>query len=204
MMTVLPIKMLPRAGVAFLVVLLATYYALFPEESIQNACAHFFSDYLNAIFQVTAHLLMFFAAWRKRSWQPVMLDLSVTALVTAVVQVSKKNLIADIAIRPSSGYEGFPSGHASASFSLAFLLSLYYPRLSWFWYGEAALITWSRIQANAHTELQVVAGMIFGTAVAYGIANLFWREKSSRNEYVNCYHYAKELLKLKRIEKNRE
>ena len=203
-MTVLPIKMLPRAGVAFLVVVLTTYFAMFPEESIQNECAHFFSDYLNAIFQVTAHLLMFFTAWRKRSWQPVTLDLSVTALVTAVVQISKKNLIADIAIRPSSGYEGFPSGHASASFSLAFLLSLYYPRLWWVWYGEAVLITWSRIQTNAHTELQIVAGMIFGTAVAYAVANLFWREKSVRSENAYGYHYAKELLKLKRIEKNRE
>ena len=105
-------------------------------------------------------------------------DVAVALIVTSVVQLSKRFLIADIAIRPSGGYEGFPSGHASATFSLAFVLSLYYPRLWWLWYSVAGLVTWSRIQTNAHTELQITAGMLFGTIVAYFVAMLIRRKKA--------------------------
>ena len=65
----------------------------------------------------------------------------------------------------------------SATFSLAFVLSLYFPRLWWLWYSVAGLVTWSRIQTNAHTELQITAGMLLGTLVAWGISRALFREK---------------------------
>ena len=173
----MPRKVLHQAGGVALLVLVGIFLILFPDNSFPDQCAHFLSDHVNDGFQVTAHLLMFFAGWRWRSWQPVLLDLSVALIVTGVVQLSKRYFIADIALRPSGGYEGFPSGHASATFSLAFVLSLYYPRFWPVWYGIAALVTWSRVQTNAHTELQLAAGMLFGTLVAYGISKILWKEK---------------------------
>ena len=158
--------------------LLAALFVLFPDNSRPDQFAHFLSDQVNDGFQIFAHLLMFFTGWRLRSWQPVVYDITVALLVTSVVQLSKRFLIADIAIRPSGGYEGFPSGHASATFSLAFVLSIYYPRLWWIWYCIAGLVTWSRIQTNAHTELQIAAGMLFGSMVAYSVALIMksWKQ----------------------------
>ena len=171
------LKTLFRALGAGIFTMCAAFFILFPDNSIPDAVAHFLSDYVNDGFQVLAHLLVFAIAWRWRSWRPAQLILSVTVLVTAVVQLSKSFFIAPIALRPSGGYEGFPSGHASATFSLAFVLSLYYPRLWWAWYATAALISWSRVQTNAHSEMQIAAGMLFGTLVAWGLGGLLWEKK---------------------------
>jgi membrane-associated phospholipid phosphatase len=173
----LPFCLLQRSLLIAAIVLASTVLITFPDTSAPDQWAHFFSDHLNDLFQVLAHLLIFVIAWRWRSWRPLRLDLAIAVVVTGIVQLSKRFLIAPIAIRPSGGYEGFPSGHASATFSLAFLLSLYYPKWWPLWYGFAALITWSRVQTNAHSELQIAAGMIFGTLVAYGFARTIWREK---------------------------
>jgi membrane-associated phospholipid phosphatase len=177
----LPQKLLYWAVAVGLATLLAACFILFPDNSGPDQLAHILSDQVNTGFQILAHLLMFFAGWRQHSWRPVIYNTAVALTVTAVVQLSKIYLIADIAIRPSGGYEGFPSGHASATFSLAFVLSLYYPRLSWFWYAVAGLVSWSRVQTNAHAELQIAAGMLFGTIVAYSFAIWLERKKTMRD-----------------------
>lgn len=164
--------------ITFCLVLLAVNTLIFADESLPDQIAHFLSDQGNQGFQILAHLLMFFTGWSLRNWRPVCLDLAVAATVTASVQLAKRFLIADIAIRPSGGYEGFPSGHASATFSIAFVLSLYYPRFSWLWYTVAGMITWARIQTNAHTQPQIIAGMLFGTIVAYCFAMLIKPKKA--------------------------
>ena len=169
---------LQRATAVALLVMASAFLIRFPDNSLPDQFAHFFSDGFNESFQILAHLLIFVIAWRCRSWLPVRLDVGVTLIVNSVLQASKHFLIAEIAIRPSGGYGGFPSGHSAATFSLAFLLSLYYPRLWWAWYTAAALVTWSRVQTNAHTELQIAAGMIFGTLVAYGFAKRMWKERT--------------------------
>ena len=173
----MPQVLLLRAGGVGLTTLVAALFILFPDNSRPDQFAHFLSDHLNDSFQIYTHLLMFFTGWKMRSWQPVIYDVMVASIVTSVVQLSKQLLIADIAIRPSGGYEGFPSGHASATFSLAFVLSIYYPRMWWIWYGIAGLVTWSRVQTNAHTELQIASGMIFGSIVAYLCALLMQRQR---------------------------
>ena len=171
----MPQVILSRAIAAGFATLLTALTVLFVDNSLPDQFAHFLSDHVNDGFQVFAHLLMFFTGLKLRSWRPVLYDAVVALVVTSVVQLSKRFFIADIAIRPSGGYEGFPSGHASATFSLAFALSLYYPRLWWLWYSVAGLVTWSRVQTNAHTELQIVAGMLFGTIMAYLVAIMIKR-----------------------------
>ena len=156
----------------------SAFIVLFPDNSLPDRFAHFFSDGFNEGFQILAHILIFSIAWRWRSWQPVKLDVGVTLILNSTLQATKHFLIADIAIRPSGGYGGFPSGHSAATFSLAFLLSLYYPRLWWIWYTAAALVTWSRVQTNAHTELQIAAGMALGSLLAYGFSKVLWKERT--------------------------
>ena len=63
--------------------------------------------------------------------------------------------------RPSGAAGGFPSGHAAHAFAMAFVLTCFFPRGSWFWYACAAAISWARVEASAHTDLQVVVGTIW-------------------------------------------
>ena len=177
----MPNVILPRAVAVGIATLLAAVFVMFPEGSLPDQAAHFLSDHVNDGFQILAHLLMFAKGWRLHSWKPVWYHLSVALTVTSIVQLSKylfKNFsTAEIALRPSGGYDGFPSGHASATFSLAFVLSIYYPRLWWLWYAVAGLVTWSRVQTNAHTLLQITVGFLFGTIVAYWFAIEMERRK---------------------------
>ena len=173
----MPQKVLYRAIGTGLATLIAIFFLRFPENTLPDVAAHFLSDQVNDGFQILSHLLMVFLSWRWRSWRPLLLDLTVSTVVTGLVQLSKQHLFIPIALRPSGGYEGFPSGHASATFSLAFLLSLYYPRLWWAWYLTAALVTWSRVQTYANSELQVVVGLIFGTFMAWWFAKMIWRRR---------------------------
>ena len=168
--------LLVRAAATGGITLFSALFILFADNSRPDQAAHFLSDYVNDGFQLFAYLCLFFTGWRLRSWRPVLYAAAVGLAVTAIVQLSKRFLIAEIARRPSGGYEGFPSGHASETFSLAFVLSIYYPRLWPLWYGVAALVTWSRIQTNAHTEVQIAAGMVFGSIAAYTVA-LFMKQK---------------------------
>jgi membrane-associated phospholipid phosphatase len=56
----------------------------------------------------------------------------------------------------------FPSGHATAAFSLARVASEYHPKYKWLWYGIAARIAWSRVKVNAHDWDDVIAGAALG------------------------------------------
>lgn len=59
----------------------------------------------------------------------------------------------------------FPSGHASAGFCAATLLSadLEHPLL---WYGLATAVSWSRVHVGVHYPSDVVGGAVIGTVLA--------------------------------------
>ncbi len=61
-----------------------------------------------------------------------------------------------------SGFDSFPSGHASASFAVATVLTRHFPRLGWVSYLVAALIACSRVWRGSHFPTDVVAGAIVG------------------------------------------
>lgn len=56
----------------------------------------------------------------------------------------------------------FPSGHATAAFTVATMQAHYHPRQALLWYGGAALISESRVQLNRHYLHDVVAGAAVG------------------------------------------
>ncbi len=69
------------------------------------------------------------------------------------------------------GLNGFPSGHTTYSFALAWLLTQIHPRLAPLWYVWAVTIGWSRVEGRAHFPYQVLAGAALGTAVAWAITH---------------------------------
>jgi hypothetical protein len=83
-----------------------------------------------------------------------------TAIVATLSVEALKRTFKDE--RPvGSGY-AFPSGHATAAFSLARVASKYHPRYKWLWYGIAARIAWSRVKVKAHDWDDVIAGAALG------------------------------------------
>ena len=66
---------------------------------------------------------------------------------------------------PSDSYS-FPSGHASTAVAGAIAASRVVPSASWAFWGLATLMAYSRIYVGVHYPGDVVAGALFGAAVA--------------------------------------
>ena len=94
--------------------------------------------------------------------------------------------------RPDGDPSGFPSGHTTLCFALAWLLARAYPRGTPLWYALAVSIGWSRIEGHAHFPYQVLCGAFFGTVIGWLISHKIARPpsgarlapvtKSARNE----------------------
>ncbi len=72
--------------------------------------------------------------------------------------------------RPDGDPTGFPSGHTTFSFAIAWLLTRTHPRLAPLWYAVAVGIGWSRVEGDAHFPYQVLCGAILGTLIGWGIS----------------------------------
>ncbi|WP_371379209.1 phosphatase PAP2 family protein [Sporomusa aerivorans] len=123
----------------------------------------------NDLFLILSNLLIIGWAWRKRLTSIIKLTLTLDLLVWLSVQGIKLLHLEPWYLRPNGGTGGFPSGHATHAFGMAFLLSFYFPRLSWLWYSCAAAISWSRVETDWHTGFQVTAGIVLGIALVAGL-----------------------------------
>ena len=72
--------------------------------------------------------------------------------------------------RPDGDPTGFPSGHTTTCFALAWLLTRAYPRGTPLWYALAVSVGWSRIEGHAHFPYQVLCGAFFGTVIGWVIS----------------------------------
>ena len=72
--------------------------------------------------------------------------------------------------RPDGDPTGFPSGHTTFSFALAWLLTQTYPKMAPLWYAVAVGIGWSRVEGEAHFPYQVLCGAALGTLVGWLIS----------------------------------
>jgi membrane-associated phospholipid phosphatase len=64
------------------------------------------------------------------------------------------------------GYDSFPSGHTTAAFSFAFIISLYFPKYSPIFYLFAVLIALTRVIGLSHFPSDILAGAVVGLAVS--------------------------------------
>lgn len=63
------------------------------------------------------------------------------------------------------GYDSFPSGHTTAAFCFAFIISLYFPRYRVIFYLLAIFIALSRVIGLSHFPSDILAGAVVGLAV---------------------------------------
>jgi membrane-associated phospholipid phosphatase len=108
------------------------------------------------------------------------------AAVWAVVQSIKLIPLGEWALRPNGDIGGFPSGHTTHAFAMAFALTTYFPRFGWFWYLCAGIIAWSRVESAWHTPLQVTGGVFFGIAFGVTFINYLFKK------YAGSQHAAKQ------------
>jgi len=74
--------------------------------------------------------------------------------------------------RPDGGSRSFPSGHTAGAFSGA---SYLHYRYGWKWglpaYGAAAVVAYSRVEADKHYWYDVVAGALIANLIAYVVTD---------------------------------
>lgn len=59
----------------------------------------------------------------------------------------------------------FPSGHATTSWALAFIMSKLYPKYTWIYIILATLISFSRIYLGKHYPSDTIGGLIIGLLI---------------------------------------
>lgn len=130
----------------------------------------------NDIFLLATNGIIFFWAWRKKLRGVIGLTLAMDAGVWLTVQSIKLIPFGEWALRPNGENGGFPSGHTTHAFAMAFALTTLFPRLGWLWYICAGVIAWSRVESAWHTPLQVTAGIFFGIAVGVIFIYSLWKK----------------------------
>lgn len=79
----------------------------------------------------------------------------------------------DVIIRAPYGSFSFPSNHAANIAATATFLSIFFPKLRWFFVTYATLICLSRVYVGVHFVSDVLAGAIVGTLIGWMMAQLF-------------------------------
>lgn len=89
-----------------------------------------------------------------------------TGLATELLKVTVREK------RPNSeSLSSFPSGHTSAAFATATLISEYKPKYKWPAFAVASVIGWSRVETGAHHWHDVAAGAALGYFMAKQFTN---------------------------------
>jgi membrane-associated phospholipid phosphatase len=141
---------------------------------------HILGRRVNDSFLIIGYLLLLFRCVSMRDWR----DLYAVAatgigglILVQAIKFGSTAMFPHAAFlrRPSTGGGGFPSGHAQASFMLAYMIGARYPKLAIPAYFVAAIITWSRVPYE-HFFYQIVAGGIVGLAVAVAVESIFERK----------------------------
>lgn len=92
--------------------------------------------------------------------------LAATGMITEALKLSVREK------RPNSNSTtSFPSGHTSAAFAMATVLTDYHPNYAIPAYALAATIGWSRVEVNAHHWQDVIAGAALGYFTAKHFTN---------------------------------
>jgi membrane-associated phospholipid phosphatase len=88
----------------------------------------------------------------------------------------------DIGPSLESGLDSFPSGHTSASFSVAMVFAYYFPKGRMLWFGLASFIALCRVIKGSHFPTDVLGGLLvgIGSGLVLVYARDTWKEATAR------------------------
>lgn len=89
----------------------------------------------------------------------------------------------DMAPSFESGFDSFPSGHATASFAVATVLAHYFPKGKMVWFGLAAFVGTCRVIKGSHFPTDVLGGVLVGIVTGLAIVHPphKWKEISRQS-----------------------
>jgi len=153
-----------RMGLIWLAfTLLVTYtlqsLALIPDRKYTD----FIGDKVNTWFLIIGYLSLLIPIIIAKKWKWLGF-VAYSGIIGTIAVHALKFTVGKNLPRPSGSKGGFPSGHAEASFILAYLISSRYPKLSIPIFLIASVITWSRVPFE-HYFYQIVGGGILGLLV---------------------------------------
>lgn len=90
--------------------------------------------------------------------------------------IENVNLLCD-----KSYINSFPSGHTTLAFTIAAIITSFYPRSSLILFALASCVGFSRIYVGAHFPTDVIAGAFLGIIIGKIIAYI-WRQDFSSKE----------------------
>lgn len=168
---------------------------IFPENLSDGIAETTFDDFLAQVANLGDFLgegftlffisIGFFAVgylWKKNIYRLVGIDSFIAYVVAGlIVQIPKhvvgrprprlthqENFQFDLSFQ--SGFDAFPSGHASASFAVATVFTRYFPQMAWFFYATASFIALSRFIRGSHFPTDILAGALLGYLVGFVVA----------------------------------
>lgn len=154
------------AAAATLGLCLMSYHPVWPARAAK-VCGDFGSHTLYQSLIAVALVLLLRQGWRapgrRLLWWPLAAGLATFLCVEGLKRATALP-------RPDGAPTGFPSGHTTFAFALAWLLSLACPRLRLLWYGVAVWIGWARMEGLAHFPYQVLWGAVLGTLIGWGVS----------------------------------
>jgi undecaprenyl-diphosphatase len=122
------------------------------------------------------------AFWKAAGWQSLLAH-GVAALISNLLKhligrprpkfVHAGNM--ELAPGAGVGWDSFPSGHASATFAVATVLAVRFPRFRWVILSLAAVVAASRVLRGSHFLTDTVAGAALGYVIGSLVANP-WRD----------------------------
>ncbi len=87
---------------------------------------------------------------------------TVDALIVSTITAEALKNVTHEKRPDGSDFESFPSGHATAAFTVAAMQAHYHPRQALLWYAGAAAISASRVTLDRHYTHDVLAGAALG------------------------------------------
>jgi membrane-associated phospholipid phosphatase len=148
------------------------FVCLAPDTEGHKEIAKLLSKPVYDAYIVVTVALLLLTAVRHRSNQLVTRALDV--IVCSFLVTQSMHLLFHLP-RPSGRTgvfsQGFPSGHTTFAFALAWVILDIYPPLAPFWFALAVAIGWSRIAAHEHFPYQVICGAVIGATVGWWVSH---------------------------------
>jgi len=105
--------------------------------------------------------IIFLLARKGKKLAFLWLSIIISAIITQLLKLIIMRHRPDVALSLDSSFS-FPSGHATAVFSVLAVIIREIPWLKWFWLVFAVVVAFSRLYLGMHYLTDVVAGALIG------------------------------------------